>query len=78
MLSALGPHESRAVELPGFGVAAPVGFGFTRWAYKDWLIGELEKEGGPVHLGGLLGRTIGNLGVRSETGAPSWRWCVGT
>lgn len=63
LLSALGPHESRAVELPGFGVAAPVGFGFTRWAYKDWLIGELEKEDSPVHLvahdqGAIIGQGL--------------------
>jgi pimeloyl-ACP methyl ester carboxylesterase len=41
----------------------PPGFGFTRWAYKDWLVGELEKEADPVHLvahdqGAIIGQGL--------------------
>ena len=37
---------------PGFGVAAPEGWGATRAEYIDWLAGELEAVGHPVDLVG--------------------------
>ena len=41
-----------AVSLPGFGVPLPGGFGATKEAYVDWLIGEIERLGAPVDLVG--------------------------
>ena len=40
------------LNLPGYGVGAPVGFEATKDAYTDWLIGELESIGEPVDLVG--------------------------
>lgn len=42
--------EAIALRMPGFGCPVPDGFDCTRWAYKDWLIGELEAIGGPPHV----------------------------
>jgi pimeloyl-ACP methyl ester carboxylesterase len=44
--------ETVALELPGFGVAAPDGFGATMDEYADWLIGEVAAIDGPVDLVG--------------------------
>lgn len=41
-----------ALALPGFDAPIPAGFTATKEAYLDWLIGELEKIGGPVDLVG--------------------------
>ncbi len=35
---------------PGFGAPVPDGFACTRIAYRNWLIGEIEKIGHPVDL----------------------------
>jgi pimeloyl-ACP methyl ester carboxylesterase len=48
-------HETMAVELPGFGVPVPAGFGSTMDEYAEWLTVELEKVvagAGPVDLVG--------------------------
>lgn len=37
---------------PGFGAPVPDGFGATVGEYRDWLAGELESIGEPVHLAG--------------------------
>jgi pimeloyl-ACP methyl ester carboxylesterase len=47
--------------LPGFGVPVPAGFVPTKEAYVDWLIGELERAGGPVDL---VGHDWGSLLVQ--------------
>jgi len=54
LIAALGlkPGEWLAPALPGFGRAVPAGFTCTKDAYTDWLIAELEKLNGPVHLVG--------------------------
>ena len=41
-----------ALQLPGFGVPAPAGFGATKEEYVAWLVGELEAIGEPVDLVG--------------------------
>jgi len=41
-----------ALQLPGFGIDAPAGFGATRDDYVAWLVGELEAIGEPVDLVG--------------------------
>lgn len=41
---------------PGFGAPVPDGFDVTPAGYRDWLIGELEALGEPVHL---LGHDVG-------------------
>lgn len=38
--------------LPGFDAPVPSGFTATKEAYVDWLIGEIERIGGPVDLVG--------------------------
>jgi pimeloyl-ACP methyl ester carboxylesterase len=50
--SALSRKDTIAVALPGFGVDAPGGFGFTKEEYADWLIAEVEKVGEPVDIVG--------------------------
>ncbi|HLX89869.1 MAG TPA: alpha/beta hydrolase [Acidimicrobiales bacterium] len=45
-------HESVALSLPGFGCARPDGFRATKDEYVDWLVGELDGIGEPVHLVG--------------------------
>ncbi len=39
-----------ALELPGFGVPRPAGFGATKDEYVDWLVGELDRLDGPIDL----------------------------
>ena len=45
-------EASVAVPLPGFGCQRPAGFGATKDEYVDWLVGELDRIGGPVDLVG--------------------------
>lgn len=45
-------RESVALAMPGFGCARPDGFGATKDDYVDWLVGEIDGIGGPVHLVG--------------------------
>lgn len=54
LISALGlkPEEWQAPALPGFGSPVPKGFPCTKDAYTDWLIAQIERAGGPVHLVG--------------------------
>jgi pimeloyl-ACP methyl ester carboxylesterase len=43
--------ETVALQMPGFGCPLPSeGFDCTRWAYRDWLAGELEALGEPAHV----------------------------
>ena len=54
LIAALGlrPGGWQAPALPGFGSPLPKGFPCTKDAYTDWLIAEIERAGGPVHLVG--------------------------
>ncbi|MCU1591414.1 MAG: hypothetical protein JWP11_2670 [Frankiales bacterium] len=45
-------QPSMALELPGFGVPRPEGFGGTKDDYADWLLGELKAIEGPIDLVG--------------------------
>jgi pimeloyl-ACP methyl ester carboxylesterase len=45
-------EASVAVPLPGFGCQRPAGFGATKDEYVDWLVGEIDRIGGPVDLVG--------------------------
>lgn len=49
-LKARGVSDIVLLSPPGFGVPVPDAFGGTRTAYRDWLIGEIEKIGHPVDL----------------------------
>ena len=49
-VQALLGGESVALELPGFGVPRPAGFGATKDEYVDWLVGELDRLDGPIDL----------------------------
>ncbi|MBV8462659.1 MAG: alpha/beta hydrolase [Acidimicrobiales bacterium] len=44
--------DSVALQLPGFGVARPDGFGATKDEYVDWIVGRLDEIGAPVDLVG--------------------------
>jgi len=57
----LGRHDVLAPDMPGFGVPTPPGFVPTKEAYVEWLIGELERAGGPVDL---VGHDWGSLLVQ--------------
>jgi pimeloyl-ACP methyl ester carboxylesterase len=47
------PDEDLLVlDLPGYGARRPEGFRPTKDNYVDWLIGELERLGDPIHLVG--------------------------
>lgn len=48
----LTDRDDLAVRLPGFGAEPPAGFTGTRFAYRDWLVGQLEQIGEPVDLVG--------------------------
>ena len=48
----LGPGAFLAPALPGFGRPIPHAFSGTKDAYVTWLIGEVQKVGGPVDLVG--------------------------
>ena len=53
LLPALRAHGVSDVVMlspPGFGAPVPAGFAGTRVAYRDWLIGEIERIGHPVDL----------------------------
>ncbi len=50
--SVLSDRDTIAVQLPGFGCDAPAGFSGTRYAYRDWLIEQLETMNQPVDLVG--------------------------
>lgn len=55
LLAELGRKDIVNLQLPGFGVDAPVGFGATKEEYTDWLVHELETivaAAGPVDLVG--------------------------
>ena len=62
LVEAWGRDDVVCLNLPGFGCPRPAGFGATKEDYLDWLIGELEAMGEPVHAighdwgGGLVGR----------------------
>ena len=45
-----GVDEIVMLSPPGFGAPVPPGFSCTRLAYRDWLIGQIEKIGHPVDL----------------------------
>ncbi|MET9256635.1 alpha/beta hydrolase [Streptomyces sp. NPDC003717] len=59
-----GPAAARTVRLspPGFGAPVPEGFGCTVAAYREWLVGRLERLGEPVHL---VGHDVGGSAVVS-------------
>jgi pimeloyl-ACP methyl ester carboxylesterase len=48
----MSDRDTVALQLPGFGCDAPAGFSGTRYAYRDWVIAELEALDGPVDLVG--------------------------
>ncbi len=50
--SLLPDRDTIALQLPGFGSDPPAGFSGTRYAYRDWLIDQLEAMNGPVEIVG--------------------------
>ena len=52
MLEELGRDDVICLSPPGFGASVPDRFGASGIDYRDWLIGELEEIGHPVHLVG--------------------------
>ena len=52
VLQELGRMDVVALALPGFGSPMPKGFTATKEEYIDWIIGQLEQQGGPVDLVG--------------------------
>jgi pimeloyl-ACP methyl ester carboxylesterase len=52
LLSDRDTSDTIALQLPGFGCDAPAGFSGTRYAYRDWLIEQLEALNQPVDLVG--------------------------
>lgn len=69
LLARLDRDDAVVLDVPGMGCPRPEGFGATRWDYKDWLLGELERFGEPVDvvahsMGAMV--TCGLLGERPE------------
>ena len=65
------PHHDDIVCLspPGFGAAVPDGFGSTAPEYAAWLVDELERIDGPIHLVGHDwggGHVVGALLLRPD------------
>ncbi|WP_214402483.1 alpha/beta fold hydrolase [Pseudonocardia lacus] len=52
LLTELGRTDVVLLSPPGFGAPLPDGFGATVGEYRDWLVGEVEALGEPVHLVG--------------------------
>jgi pimeloyl-ACP methyl ester carboxylesterase len=52
LIAELGRDDVLNLQLPGFGVPAPAGFGATKEEYVGWLVAELEAIGAPVDLVG--------------------------
>ncbi|ULE31728.1 alpha/beta fold hydrolase [Mycobacterium sp. IDR2000157661] len=52
LVDALGRADVVRLSPPGFGAPLPTGFPATTLAYRDWLIGELQRIAGPVDLVG--------------------------
>jgi pimeloyl-ACP methyl ester carboxylesterase len=52
LVDALGRADVVRLSPPGFGAPLPTGFPATSLAYRDWLIGELQRIAGPVDLVG--------------------------
>ena len=50
--SLLTDHNTIALKMPGFGCDGPADFSATRYAYRDWLIKQLEAMHEPVDLVG--------------------------
>ncbi len=68
-LKSRGIEDLVALSPPGFGAAVPEGFERTCVAYRDWLIGELERLGGAVDLVGHdwgAGHVYGVLAERPD------------
>ncbi len=68
-LRARGATDLEALSPPGFGAPVPEGFDRTQTAYRDWLIGEIERRGGNVDLVGHdwgAGHVYGVLAERPD------------
>jgi len=52
LLRELNRTDVVALQLPGFGIASPAGWGATKEEYTAWLVDELEAIGEPVDLVG--------------------------
>jgi pimeloyl-ACP methyl ester carboxylesterase len=50
LIAQLDRDDALALELPGFGCEPPEGFDATRWAYRDWLVAQLEQFEHPPDL----------------------------
>jgi pimeloyl-ACP methyl ester carboxylesterase len=61
--SLLPNHDAIALKLPGFGCDGLADFSATRYAYRDWLINQLEALDGPVHLVGHDQGSVVSQGV---------------
>ena len=63
------PHEIVTVSPPGFGAPVPDGFGSTAPEYAAWLVDEIDRLDGEVHLVGHDwggGHVIGALLLRPD------------
>jgi pimeloyl-ACP methyl ester carboxylesterase len=70
MITEWGRDDVVCLSPPGFGAPVPDGFGATFGAYRDWLVGELESIGEPVHL---VGHDWGGGHVVNVALSPAWR-----
>jgi pimeloyl-ACP methyl ester carboxylesterase len=52
LIAELGRDDVLNLQLPGFGVPAPAGFGATKEEYVEWLVAALEAIGSPADLVG--------------------------
>jgi pimeloyl-ACP methyl ester carboxylesterase len=74
LLAELGRDDAVCLSPPGFGAPLPAGFGATVTEYRDWLVGEVEALGEPVHLVGhdWGGAHVVNLAVARPDLLLSW------
>jgi pimeloyl-ACP methyl ester carboxylesterase len=74
MLEQLGRDDVICLSPPGFGAPVPDRFGASWIEYRDWLIGELEEIGHPVHLVGhdLGGGHVVNVAMVRPDLVLSW------
>lgn len=68
--------DSTALDLPGFGVPRPAGFGATMDEYVRWLERELREIDGPVDLVGHDWGAVLVAGMATNSSVPVRSWAI--
>ncbi|MET1029285.1 MAG: alpha/beta hydrolase [Dongiaceae bacterium] len=69
-------RDSVALSMPGFGCPRPADFGATKDDYVRWLVGELDRIGGPIDLVGHDWGALLTYRVATKFGDRLRSWCA--